>query len=101
MTLPKWIEPKISVGTIVSVIGLLVTMAGAAAGYGALNERVSQHDSKIEQIEDQQAKSDTDSRALLAEINKDRVALTETLATLKTDVSYLRRWVEEVKRSEK
>jgi hypothetical protein len=98
MTFPKWIEPKISIGTIVAVIGLMITATSAVMAYGALTEKVSANDHRLNSIETRVTAKDVSDAALLAQINQDRVSLAGTLAAMATDIRYLRREAEAEKR---
>jgi len=92
MTLPKWIEPKISLGNILTIIAMLGAMMGFAQAYGGLVESVDQHDAAIIEIKD-------DAAALRAQVADDRSYARETLAEVKVDVGYIRRYVEEERRT--
>lgn len=98
MALPKWIEPKISIGTIVAVVGLLITATSAVMAYGALTEKVSANDSRLNSMEARVSAKDLADAALLASINADRVSLAKTLGEMATDIRYLRRSAEQEKR---
>ncbi len=99
MALPKWIEPKITVGNILTIFVLLGGILAAAQSYGAMGEKVDQVVLKeipaMRQV-------DTELGKLIAEqavqIINDRLTTRETLAELKTDVGYIRRYVEEERR---
>jgi len=94
MTLPSWIEPKISLGNILTILALLGGMLTAAQGYGGLVESVEQQGAEISDIKD-------DAVALRAQVADDRSYARETLAEVKVDVGYIRRYVEEERRSSK
>ena len=99
MPLPKWIEPKITLGNILTIIPMIGAIFAAAQSYGAMLEKVDQVT-----LEDIPAlrQVDTDLGKLIAEqavqIVNDRLTTRETLAELKTDVGYIRRYVEEERR---
>lgn len=98
MTLPKWIEPRISLGTIATLVAMFATLWGAAAAYGALENRVVSNSADIAAVKASLATQIRDAADLLRDINSDRVELGKALSELKTDVGYLRRWVEDIKR---
>lgn len=98
MTLPKWIEPRISLGTIATLVAMFATLWGAAAAYGALESRVATNSVDIASVKAGLATQIRDAAELLRDINSDRVELGKALSELKTDVGYLRRWVEDIKR---
>lgn len=98
MTLPKWIEPRISLGTIATLVAMFATLWGAAAAYGALEGRVVNNSADIAAVKASLATQIRDAADLLRDINSDRVELGKALSELKTDVGYLRRWVEDIKR---
>lgn len=101
MTLPKWIEPRISLGTIATLVAVLATIWGAATAYGSLETRVAVTAAELTSVKASMSEQVNAAAALLRDINADRVDLGKTMAELKTDVSYLRKWVEEIKRDEK
>lgn len=98
MTLPKWIEPRISLGTIATLVAMLATIWGAATAYGSLENRVAVNAAEIIAVKASVSEQITAAAALLRDINADRVDLGKSMAELKTDVAYLRRWVEDLKR---
>lgn len=100
MSLPKWIKPEISLGTIVSVVGLLAAMWTAAAAYGALGQRVDATASSLSSITVRLDAKDAADAALLAALNSDRVSLAGKLSEMATDIRYLRRSAEAEKRAE-
>ena len=99
MPLPKWIEPKITIGNILTIIPMIGAIFAAAQSYGAMLEKVDRVT-----LEDIPAlrQVDTELGKLIAEqavqIVNDRLTTRETLAELKTDVGYIRRYVEEERR---
>lgn len=94
MTLPSWIEPKISLGNILTILAMIGAMMGFAQAYGGLVESVDQHDLAITEIKQ-------DAANLRTQVADDRSYARETLAEVKVDVGYIRRYVEEERRSSK
>lgn len=94
MTLPKWIEPKISLGNILTIIAMMGAVMAAAQSYGAVVERVDQHDVAITSIR-------MEANTLKEQVIDDRLSTRETLAEMKTDVGYIRRYVEEERRADR
>lgn len=92
MTLPSWIEPKISLGNILTILALLGGMLTAAQGYGGLVESVEQQGAEISAIKQ-------DAVNLRTQVADDRSYARETLAEVKVDVGYIRRYVEEERRA--
>lgn len=86
MNAPR-IKNEISVGTISSWIGIAIMLASAGVAWGNINSRV-----------DARETMDAQQNLLLKELTDDRNAMRETLAEIRVDVGYLRRWVEEIKR---
>lgn len=101
MTLPKWFEPKITFGNVLTILAMLGALFAFAQGYGALAKTVEQHGIELTNI-----KADTlpavNRRldALADTVAQDRLFVRETLAEVKTDVNYLRRSEEERRRQE-
>ena len=92
MTLPTWIEPKISLGNILTILALVGAMLGFAQSYGQVVERVDHHDAEITGIKQ-------DAASLRTQVADDRSYARETLAEVKVDVGYIRRYVEEERRA--
>lgn len=101
MTLPKWIEPRISLGTIATLVAMLATIWGAATAYGSLETRVAVTAAELTSVKASMSEQINAAAALLRDINADRVDLGKTMAELKTDVSYLRKWVEDLEAGER
>jgi len=101
MTLPKWIEPSISLGTIATLVAMLATIWGAATAYGSLETRVAVTAAELTSVKASMSEQINAAAALLRDINADRVDLGKTMAELRTDVSYLRKWVEDLKWEER
>jgi hypothetical protein len=99
MALPKWIEPKITVGNILTILPLIGAIFAAAQGYGAMMEKVDQI--TVRDIPSLRQVDVELSGQIIAQgkvIDTDRLSTRETLAELKTDVGYIRRYVEEERR---
>lgn len=94
MTLPRWIEPKISLGNILTIIAMIGAMMGFAQAYGGMLQKVDQHDLDIVVLRQ-------DASALKEQVQEDRLYARETLAEMKTDIGYIRRYVEEERRTAK
>lgn len=101
MTLPKWIEPRISLGTIATLVAMLATIWGAATAYGSMETRVAVTAAELTSVKASMSEQINAAAALLRDINADRVDLGKTMAELKTDVAYLRRWVEDLEREDR
>lgn len=87
MNMPR-VKNEISVGTISSWVGLALLLVSAGGGWAAINARVDAGEA-----------ADAAQNLVIKELTDDRNAMRETLAEIRVDVGYLRRWVEEVKRS--
>ncbi len=106
MALPKWIEPKITVGNILTIFVLLGGILAAAQSYGAMGQKVEETVAKIEAVTKSDLpalrEADVELGGLITAqgriIDTDRLTTRETLAELKTDVGYIRRYVEEERR---
>lgn len=100
MALPKWIEPRITVGNILTIIPLLGAILAAAQGYGVMGEKVDQITNRdlpsLRQV-DVELGGQIVAQGRIQDA--DRLSTRETLAELKTDVGYIRRYVEEERRS--
>lgn len=94
MTLPRWIEPKISLGNILTILAMIGAMLGFAQAYGGVVQKVDQHDLDIVVLRQ-------DASTLKEQVAEDRLYARETLAEMKTDIGYIRRYVEEERRSAK
>lgn len=94
MTLPKWIEPKISLGNILTIVAMIGAMLGFAQAYGGVVQKVDRHDLDIVVLRQ-------DAITLKEQVAEDRLYARETLAEMKTDIGYIRRYVEEERRSAK
>lgn len=93
--MPKFtFTPQISLGSILALIGLIITFWGFAQSQGATQKIVEQHTAEIVSLQAQAAE-----QAKQAE--EDRLFMRETLAEVKTDVGYLRRAEEENRRQER
>lgn len=90
-------EKKINLGHILTMATVVV---GMAMGWQAISGRVEALERSDARQDVRIEKSTEDIANLLAVINADRVDIRATLAELKVDVGYLRRWVEGVKRTE-
>lgn len=101
MTLPSWIEPKISLGNILTILALLGGMLTAAQGYGGLLEKVEKHDIEIAAGRQDSLIIKNEASALKEQVQEDRLYARETLAEMKTDIGYIRRYVEEERRTAK
>jgi hypothetical protein len=99
MALPKWIEPRITVGNILTIIPLLGAIFAAAQGYGAMMEKVDQIAQRdIPSLRQTDIELGGQIVAQGRVVDADRLSTRETLAELKTDVGYIRRYVEEERR---
>lgn len=94
MTLPRWIDPKISLGNILTILAMIGAMMGFAQAYGGVVQKVDQHDLDIVVLRQ-------DASTLKEQVQEDRLYARETLAEMKTDIGYIRRYVEEERRSSK
>ena len=94
MTLPRWIEPKISLGNILTILAMIGAMLGFAQAYGGMLQKVDQHDLDIVVLRQ-------DASTLKEQVQEDRLYARETLAEMKTDIGYIRRYVEEERRTAK
>lgn len=92
MTLPSWIEPKVSLGNILTIIALMGAALGFAQSYGQVVQRVDTNEASIVSIKQ-------DAAALRTQVADDRSYARETLAEVKVDVGYIRRYVEEERRT--
>lgn len=100
MPLPSWIEPRITVGNILTIIPLLGAILAAAQGYGSMTERVDQVTNKdIPSLRQVDVELGGQIVAQGRVQDADRLSTRETLAELKTDVGYIRRYVEEERRT--
>ena len=98
MNLPQWIEPKITVGNILTIIALLGAAFAAAQAYGAMGEKVDQHSTDIVSLRQVDAELRASDADIVDTADADRLFVRETLAELRTDMGYVRRWVEGEKR---
>lgn len=98
MALPRWIDPKISLGNILTIIAMLGTVVAAAQSYGAVVQRVEQHDTDITTLRQVSVEIKADATALTKLFSDERLNTATTLAEMKTDIGYIRRYVEDEKR---
>lgn len=100
MALPKWIEPKVTLGNILTIIPMIGAIFAAAQSYGAMGEKVDQvveHEIPSLRQVDVELGGQIVAQGRIQDA--DRLSNRETLAELKTDVGYIRRYVEEERRS--
>lgn len=92
MTLPKWFDPKITFGNLLTILAMLGAIFAFAQGYGALAKQVEQNTGSIAAINGTTI-PDLGRRleALDDATTADRLFVRETLAEVRTDVNYLRR----------
>lgn len=98
MTLPSWIEPKISLGNILTIITIIGAILGAAQSYGSVVQRVEQHDVDLGTLRQVSVEIKADAVALTKLFSDERLNTATTLAEMKTDIGYIRRYVEDEKR---
>lgn len=101
MTLPSWIEPKISLGNILTILAMIGAMMGFAQAYGGMLQKVDQHEVDIVSIRQDSLIIKSEASALKEQVQEDRLYARETLAEMKTDIGYIRRYVEEERRTAK
>ena len=99
MSLPPWIEPEISLGNILTILTLLGTVIAAAQSYGAVVQRVDQAGVDIVGLRQDNINIKADALALGKVVADERLSTATTLAEMKTDIGYIRRYVEDEKRS--
>jgi len=99
MALPKWIEPKISLGNILTIIAMFGTIIAAAQSYGAVVQKVDQAGIDIGALKQANVEIRADATALGKVVADERLSTATTLAEMKTDIGYIRRYVEDEKRA--
>ena len=99
MTLPKWIEPKISLGNILTILGMLGAVFGFAQSYGATMQKLDQTGAEIISLRQSDVEIKADAIALGKVVADERLNTATTLAEIKTDIGYIRRYVEDEKRA--
>ena len=99
MTTPKWFDPKITLGNVLTIIGMLAAVFGFAQSYGATIQRLDQTGVEIVSLRQDNLGIKADAIALGKIVADERLSTATTLAEMKTDIGYIRRYVEDEKRS--
>ena len=94
MTLPPWIEPKVTFGNILTILTLIGGLVAAAQAYGALGLQVEANKTDIVDLRAVDASLRLVDEAIRDAANSDRLYVRETLAEIKVDLGYLRRAAE-------
>lgn len=90
--MPKFtFEPKISLGNILAIITMIGGLWGFAQAYGSVITTVEEHTKEIAALK---AEAIDQAKAIEA----DRLFTREALAELRTDIRYIRRYIEDATR---
>lgn len=99
--MPKWtFEPKITLGNVLTILSILITVFGATLAFGGVLKQVEETTSAVSTITVRLNAKDAADAALLAALNQDRIAMAGRLSEMATDIRYLRRSAEAEKRGE-
>ena len=97
--MPRWtFEPKITLGNVLTILSILITVFGATLAFGGVLKQVEETTAAVTTITGRLDAKDAADAALLAALNQDRVNLAGKLSEMATDIRYLRREREAEKR---
>lgn len=95
MTTPKWLDLKISIGNILSVLTIIV---GLTACYFTIIGNVASNAREIGNLDHRLTKAENSLSVLSDALTSDRLALATSLTQLQSDVSYMRVAIDDLKR---
>jgi hypothetical protein len=94
MTMPKWFEPKITLGAVLQIGVILATVITA---WNTIVSDVRTNAGEISRLDTRVTAQEVKLERLLGDIQMDRLAQTSLLTEMRTDVRYLRAAVDEIK----
>lgn len=96
MTAPKWLDPKISMGNLLSILTVIVGLTG---GYFTIVGNVSANSVEIQRQDRRIVAVEAKVDKLIAELQSDRLTQTTILTELRSDVRYLREGMDQIRRA--
>lgn len=94
MTGPKWIDPKVSMGNLLTIGSVIV---GLTIGYQTIVGNVGANSSELVRQDKRLIAVETKIDRLFGEMQNDRLAQTAILTELRADVRYLRESMDQIK----
>lgn len=95
MTTPKWLDLKVSMGNILSILTIIM---GLSAGWFTIVGDVTTNAREIDSLDRRISKSEQVIDKLSDNLQSDRLTLNTVLTQLQSDVRYMRDAIDELKK---